>query len=584
MPAYNIQRVEPLEETQDLYKEMEKEVDSCTEVRVNIRTRIKQFLKEQGIRHISEIDYPLRETYETYLIKKETILPHVSCLSAFDKVKIHSMCEEMQTLLGRRKYNLAYKNQILFLRYYPKIEIAETFKLSRNKQELVWDFTKTASEQMKRQIYDVLNELIRLLPAGWWRKVRLLALRYLYEFCIREGIQDITVLDNEDEMRFKEFLLPHMTTKRSLQDVLAIVEYSQKILFLQSKEIHWEANVWYLERFHFSKERLNPSNPVKSISFTEIKQNENKELLKNFTRYLLGVTDLSISTIFRKFMVIRKFLMHFNEVEKNVTEFTAEDIDVYLKKIQEMERQEKTFNMYVFDLLQFYNYLLVKGYIKKIPFHPEYYQQKVVDVHHNRSVSDEVCEEILSKLKYFPEHLRLMFLHLWCIGLRCSEVCTLNGDVYEWKNDETWIKVYQIKAKSYKRIPIPNALYRLMLIYIKKHNISPQDYLFQNKAGGAFRYQTFRTQMLKYCGELNIANGEYLFQSHGYRHGVATLFYDSGISIQAVRDYLGHDYESMTRQYVDYMPKKLDKANEEYFSNPEFSLGAELMKGDSDGE
>lgn len=40
----------------------------------------------------------------------------------------------------------------------------------------------------------------------------------------------------------------------------------------------------------------------------------------------------------------------------------------------------------------------------------------------------------------------------------------------------------------------------------------------------------------------------------------------------------------MTRQYVDFMPKKLQKANEEYFSNPEHSLAAELMKGEQDGD
>ena len=34
------------------------------------------------------------------------------------------------------------------------------------------------------------------------------------------------------------------------------------------------------------------------------------------------------------------------------------------------------------------------------------------------------------KLSNFPEHLRMMFLHLWCIGLRISEVCTLKGDAY----------------------------------------------------------------------------------------------------------------------------------------------------------
>ena len=85
--------------------------------------------------------------------------------------------------------------------------------------------------------------------------------------------------------------------------------------------------------------------------------------------------------------------------------------------------------------------------------------------------------------------------------------------------------------------------------------------------------------MLKYCEKNKIADGEYIFRSHDYRHNLATLYYDNGISLQAVRDYLGHEYEEMTRQYVDYMPKKLEKASEAYFQEETHSFAAELMKG-----
>ena len=54
-------------------------------------------------------------------------------------------------------------------------------------------------------------------------------------------------------------------------------------------------------------------------------------------------------------------------------------------------------------------------------------------------------------------------------------------------------------------------------------------------------------------------------------------------SPQAVRDYLGHEYEEMTRQYVDYMPKKLEKASEAYFQEETHSFAAELMKGEFHG-
>ena len=89
--------------------------------------------------------------------------------------------------------------------------------------------------------------------------------------------------------------------------------------------------------------------------------------------------------------------------------------------------------------------------------------------------------------------------------------------------------------------------------------------------------------MLKYCEIHQIQNGEYLFQSHDYRHTVATIFYDSGVSLQSIRDYLGHLYDEMTRQYIDYMPKKVEQANIEYFLNPGNDLTAGLKKGDSHG-
>ena len=60
----------------------------------------------------------------------------------------------------------------------------------------------------------------------------------------------------------------------------------------------------------------------------------------------------------------------------------------------------------------------------------------------------EYIRKFLSKLAEFPEHLRLMFLHLWCTGIRGSEVCTLTGGDYEEKNGDYWLKVYQVKNEN----------------------------------------------------------------------------------------------------------------------------------------
>ena len=581
MPAYQLYVYEEQEKREALEQKICEQVDACTEVNGVIRNRVKKFLIEEGVTDISEMNAALRVRYEGYLERNETVYVPITCLRGFDKIFIHRMKEELKTLAGQRKYTTEYRDQWLCLTHYPEVEVAESFLMSKGGMELVWNFTLECPRKLKMQIFTVLKEVIHTYK-GWTRKEKLLALQRLYQFCVEEQVSDIETMTMEEEQRFEQELSEHFCRKKKSMGV-AVIRMSRKILFLQAPEINWNANVWFLERFHFSKERMNPSKPIELVSFKEVTNLENQKILQKYMRYLFGITDLCISTIRIKMLELRTFLVHFNGEEKPIYEVEAEKIQRYLESIQKQDTREKTANGRIFMILQFYNFLTVKGYLKKIPFRHEYYLQKEVHIHHDRSVPERIYTEILSKLAEFPEHLRLMFLHLWCTGIRGSEVCTLTGDGYEEKDGDYWLKVYQVKMKTYKRIPIPEALYKLVQVYKKKYQIGPEEYLFQNQTGGAFRYGTFRYQMLKYCEKYQIANGEYIFKSHDYRHNLATLYYDSGISIQAVRDYLGHEYEEMTRQYVDYMPKKLEQASEAYFQEETHSFATELMKGEFHG-
>ena len=581
MPAYQLYVYEEQEKREVLEQKICEQVDACTEVNGKIRNRVKKFLIEEGITDISEMNAALRVRYEGYLERNETVHVPITCLRGFDRILIHWMKEELKTLAGQRKYTTEYRDQWLCLTHYPDVEVAESFLTSKDGKELVWNFTLECPRKLKMQIFTVLKEVIHTYE-GWTRKEKLLALQRLYQFCVKEQVSDIETMTMEEEQRFEQELSEHFCRKKKSVGV-AVIRMSRKILFLQAPEINWNANVWFLERFHFSKERMNPSKPIELVSFKEVTNLENQKILQKYMRYLFGITDLCISTIRIKMLELRTFLVHFNGEESPIYEVEAEKIQRYLESIQKQDTNEKTANGRIFMILQFYNFLIVKGYLKKIPFRHEYYLQKEVHIHHDRSVPGRIYTEILSKLAEFPEHLRLMFLHLWCTGIRGSEVCTLTGDGYEEKDGDYWLKVYQVKMKTYKRIPIPEALYKLVQVYKKKYQIGPEEYLFQNQTGGAFRYGTFRYQMLKYCEKYQIANGEYIFKSHDYRHNLATLYYDSGISIQAVRDYLGHEYEEMTRQYVDYMPKKLEQASEAYFQEETHSFATELMKGEFHG-
>ena len=206
--------------------------------------------------------------------------------------------------------------------------------------------------------------------------------------------------------------------------------------------------------------------------------------------------------------------------------------------------------------------MMAKEYRKELPGYPEYYNKKVIPVHHDRMVPSKIEEEVLRNLQYFPYHLRLMYLNLATVGLRIHEVCCLKADAYFLRGKDAWIRVRQYKMWNEKIVPIPMALYEIMRAYIKKNQLQPNAYIFSARNGGPYRTGTFRKQMKEICRKCGIF---YPFQTHDYRHTVATIFYQNGVSIQAVRDYLGHKTEDMTKQYLDIIPMQMEKKNEAYF-------------------
>ena len=580
VPAYQLHIADQQEIRQEEQrrKGLRDELEKCTQVNGTFRNKIYPFLVSSEIEHLTEIDYPLRIRFidfakKNFLQKQRNVM-----INAFDRIRQQAVWEEQKTLAGRQKYKLRYEDALTFLKYLPDQEIAEKYTIARDESNLVWDFRIACSEKMKQQIFRAICSLSREKKSSWERNMSLTGLRCLYQFCVRAGIDDIEQMELEEKERFAQELRRLPRSEKSRKSMFGILAWIQRHEFLSAKEIHWQANVWYLERIHIAGERINESNPAGCLIFEDVKNRENRELLKRYMKYLIAVSDLSVSNIRDKSMYLRNYLKFLDGEKLTVGAVVREIFEVYINQILEKELEPKSFNTELLAVTQFYNFLLVRGEVSRMPYRPNDYIQKSFEIHHDRSVEADVSEEIISKLRYFPEYLRLMYLHLWGIGLRASEVCTLKGDAYEWDGRDAWIKVWQPKMRKYKRVPIPEMLYRLMKVYIKKYDIGAEDYLFPNSKGGAFRYGTLRSQMLRYCEENQIHGGEYIFRSHDYRHSVATEFYDNGVPLSSVRDYHGHTYDEMTLQYIDHMPERVEKAAEAVFRNPENNLAAGLLK------
>ena len=568
MPAYQYLQAVPQEDTGQLQEQLDRELAECVEVNPSYRNKLRAFMESRGIWHICDLDYPAREEYGKFLKKQISPAACMQYVRVMDLVKLHSIKSQMRTVRERGRPTAEYENGILFLPYHPDPEIAGQFIDSFRKKELAWDFGQKAPEKMKHQIFDSLHYILENFREDW-RQFYLRRLKKLYGFCIAREVGDIDGMEIAQVKEFEEA----MRAEGESNPTAGIVDLCRKALFMQADEICWEANVWYMERLHLQPERLNPSSPVKRLSFLEVPHKGNRDLLKKYMRYGIGVTNLSVSALRREMTVVRNFLAETGQ--QDICRITEKRMDGYFCGLEGKGLRPESFNVQVMGIQHFFNFLIARGYIEKAPFCEDYYLKKVVPGHNDRCVEAETWAEILQNLHLFPENLRLMYLHLWGIGLRISEVCTLKGDAYYIQGKDAWIKVYQTKMRRYKRIPIPYALYRLMKIYLKRHQIGPDDYAFPSSKGEAYRSATFRLKMQECCEKNGIKGGEYIFRPHDYRHGIATLFYDSGVSLQGVRDYLGHVYEEMTQQYVDYIPRKIEKASEKYFRE-HGSLAADL--------
>ena len=584
MPVYLLQqaehRTEYHEDIEKKKQELYAEIDSFQIKRKTQINFLKRYLTANGILRLEEMNCALRQDYETYLQKNITAKRVREYVRVFDLVKQYDIAKQITTLCGIQKYKWAYKNEKMCLLYHPNSKIVAKFIGTKTTEILIWDFEKKCSEILKKQIFDSLNQIIVSYEGLKEEKEiirnNLNALKRFYDFCYEQKIEDISLLELHQIEQFLQTVAER--SKKIKSYASAIIAKCRKLAFVQTEKINWKSTVWYLERFQFSDKRADKSKSHESFSFMEVRKERNREYFQAYMKYEFGITGEAVSTIFQRGGKIKEFIIFLEKNDLLVTNCDAMLLKKYMISLEEKTIKSEQYNRRLYAIAHFYKFMEVRGYISTVPFRIDCLLKKEIHEHNNRSVEQEVYFEILRKLYLFPEQLRCMFLHLWCLGLRVSEVCMLKGDAYYKRENDYWMQVYQTKMKSYKKIPIPEVLYKIMKVYLEKHEISSNEYIFKNKKGGPYLSATFRAKMLKTCKENAIANGKYIFRAHDYRHTVATIFYDNQISIQSIRDYLGHTYEEMTRQYIDYMPKKIADANDKFFEQ-EKSLVSRLKEG-----
>ena len=396
--------------------------------------------------------------------------------------------------------------------------------------------------------------------------MKILCLKALYETALEEGWADLELLTAKDEGRY--FLKVEKLPGEGRGYGRVLLSQLRRGLFCEGGAIHYQATVWYADLLGLAGHRVNPAKRRCVISFAAVEDAGDRALFQEYIRYLAGITDRSLASITGVCSRIRQYLVFLHENGCSFAMSCPDLLERYLAKKEKEDRlSDRTINTHLAALSAFQAFLIRKhpGFQGRCDF--LFWKRKVFPCHHDRSVSKSVQEKQLSMLKVLPMDLRLMYLHLWALGLRAGEICTIRAGSYYQKDGDFFLRLYQNKMKAEKIIPIPEALYHLMADYIKIRRIPPGAYVFTSDAGLPYAYDTLEKKLKEWTKACGCESDDYTFRSHDFRHTLATRLHDNGCGISLIRDYLGHKESDMTMQYIDDIPASIIQRNREYFQS-----------------
>ena len=128
-------------------------------------------------------------------------------------------------------------------------------------------------------------------------------------------------METIQEQEYKAFLKNQMG--KYYTSSAKFIGFCRKTLFLEAKEINWEANVWYVEKLNIAPGRYSLSNTIESFSFLDVHFPDNREMLQKYMKYLFAVTNLNLGTIRIQHTYTREFLKYLEENGESITNIDA---------------------------------------------------------------------------------------------------------------------------------------------------------------------------------------------------------------------------------------------------------------------
>lgn len=434
-----------------------------------------------------------------------------------------------------------------------------------------WDFERNVAQTVKSQIKLLLSYVDKTVKNKEERRNRyLLPLKYLLCYAENSELQDILKMEEVQEEEFASLFRTQIAELNI--NFKKIIAFCRKILFLEAKEINWEAFVWYVEKLNIAPERYSLSSTIERFSFLDIRLEDNRKALQEYLKYLFTVTNLILGTIRIKQTYITEFIKYLEKQEEAITMIDINSVKEYFDKLSMQKIGPQSYNNKIRAVTIFLQYLQTKNCINHFTIPVLFYKKKSYQKNREIKDLDKKLDLLMFKLPEFPEQLRIMSLILLYTGIDKGKMFLLKNADFYCENEDSWMKV----PGTNRGVPIPDILHLLVLRYSEKNRIDIERLLFLNR-DKKYTARSFEESITRQCLKSGILDGEYVFKGNGYQKELCKALYRNGTSIQAIREYMGYSTDETVKKYIGWVDEKVAEKSDEFFKQEENSLRGRLL-------
>ena len=275
-----------------------------------------------------------------------------------------------------------------------------------------------------------------------------------------------------------------------------------------------------------------------------------KDIVKNYIRYLKLQRNMSGHTLDAYQRDLRKLLDYLEREEKDVREVTLEDLEHFSAGLHDIGIHARSQCRILSGVRSFFRFLQLDGYRDDDP--TELLESPQIGEHLPEVLTPEEIDRLEASIdlsKWEGHRNRAIIEVLFSCGLRVSELTNLKlSNLYL---EEEFVRVFG-KGSKERLVPISQkAIQELKYWFDDRQHMAiksgEEDYVFLNRRG-AHLTRTMILIMIKRQAEA--AGIQKTISPHTLRHSFATALLEGGADLRIIQALLGHESIGTTEIYT----------------------------------